>query len=85
MPIWYLERRNEYDDIIKRSLQREYFNILAYSKVVKKIVVEAYDNGGDNEIYGIYDFDKRVFHQVDTGYSMFRFCGDSNYWENKRE
>ena len=85
MPIWYLERRNEYDDIIKRSLQREYFNILAYSKVVKKIVVEAYDNGGDNEIYGIYDFDKRVFHQVDTGHSMFRFCGDSNWWENKRE
>lgn len=46
MPIWYIERRNEYDKTIKRALERECFRILAYSKVVKKIVVAAYDNCG---------------------------------------
>ena len=85
IPKWYIERRTEYDETIERSLEREYFNILAYSKVVKKIVVEAYDKGGDNEIYGIYDFEKGVFHQVGTGMSMFRFCGNWMPWDDNRE
>ena len=85
MPIWYLERRNEYDDIIKRSLQREYFNILAYSKVVKKIVVEAYNNCGANEICGIYDFEKGVFYQVGNGWSTFIISGEWSPLEDNRE
>ena len=64
MPKWYEEKRKEYDETIKRALQREYFKIEVYSNVVKKVVVDAYDNGCDNEIYGIYDFEKGVFYQV---------------------
>ena len=63
MPKWYEEKRKEYDETIKRALQREYFKIEVYSNVVKKVVVDAYDNGCDNEIYGIYDFERGVFFQ----------------------
>ena len=79
IPKWYIERRTEYDETIERSLEREYFNILAYSKVVKKIVVDAYDNGGDNEIDGIYDFEKGVFHQVGTDMLLFGLSGGADY------
>ena len=75
----------EYDETIKRSLKREYFKILAYSNIVKKIVVDAYDNFAEGEVYGIYDFENGVLHQVGTRMYMFRFCGDSNWWDNKRE
>ena len=71
MPEWYIERMVEYGNIIKRALERECFRILAYSKVVKKIVVAAYDNCDMREVYGIYDFDKRVFHQVGNGVPTF--------------
>lgn len=85
MPKWYEERSDEYDKTIKRALKREDFRIKAYSKVVKKIVVDVYNNGGDNEIYGIYDFEKGAFHQVGNGTCMFLFCGDSHWWNDNRE
>lgn len=85
MPKWYEERRNEYDEILKRSLKREFFRVRAYSKLVKKIVVDAYNNGGDNEIYGIYDFEKGVFHQVGNGVPTFIISGDWMPLDNKRE
>lgn len=85
MPIWYLERRNEYDKILKRALNREYFTIHAYSKVVKKVMVAAYDNCGLCEIYGIYDFDKRVFHYVGDGMPMFFVSGDWKPWDDERK
>ena len=84
MPIWYLERRSEYDDIIKRSLQREYFKIEVYSNIVKKVVVDAYDNGGANEIYGIYDFEKGVFHQVGSDMPLFRLSGGVDYFSKEK-
>ena len=84
MPKWYEEKRKEYDETIKRSLQREYFSIKVYSNVVKKVVVDAYDNGGDNEIYGIYDFEKSVFYRVGCDMLMFGLSGDADYWHEER-
>ena len=85
MPKWYEEKRDEYDKTIKRALQREDFRIKVYSKVVKKIVVDAYNNFGTNEIYGIYDFEKGVFHQVGNGYPTFVISGDWMPWNDNRE
>lgn len=85
MPKWYEEKRDEYDKTIKRALKREDFRIKAYSKVVKKIVVDAYNNFGTNEIYGIYDFDKGVFHQVGNGCPTFVISGDWMPWNDNRE
>ena len=85
MPKWYEERRKEYEETIKRSLQREYFRIHAYSKVVKKIVLEAYNNFSEGEIYGIYDFENGVFHKVGGVMPTFRLGGDSNSWSDERE
>ena len=42
MPKWYEEKRKEYDEVLKRALQREYFRIKVYLNVVKKVVVDAY-------------------------------------------
>ena len=84
MPKWYLERADEYNETITRALHREYFRIKVYSKVVKKIVVDAYDNGGDNEIYGIYDFEKGVFHQVGTDMLLFGLSGGADYWHEEQ-
>lgn len=84
MPKWYEEKRKEYDEIIKRSLQREYFDIEVYSNVVRKVVVDAYNNGGDNEIYGIYDFEKDVFYLVGYDMPLFKLSGDADYWHEKR-
>lgn len=85
MPKWYIERRKEYDETIKRSLQREFFKIHAYSNVVKRVVVDAYDTFSEREVYGIYDFEKSVFHQVGCDMPIFGISGDSNSWDNKRE
>lgn len=85
MPKWYIEKRKEYDETIKRSLQREYFKIHAYSNVVKKVVVDAYDNFAEREVYGIYDFEKGVFYQVGYDIMLFGLSGDSKWWDNNRE
>lgn len=87
MPIWYLERMSEYEKTIKRALDRECFRVLAYSKVVKKIVVTAYDNSNCDrgEVYGIYDFDKRVFYQVGYGNPTFIISGDWKALDDERE
>ena len=85
MPKWYKEKIDEYDETIKRSLQREYFRIHAYSKVVKKIVLEAYNNFSEGKIYGIYDFENGVFHKVGGVMPTFRLGGDSNSWSDERE
>lgn len=84
MPKWYDEKRDEYDKILKAALQRKTFKILVYSNVVKKVVVNAYDNCLDREVYGIYDFEKDVFYQV--GYSMpiCRVSGGVNSWSKKK-
>lgn len=84
MPKWYEEKRKEYDETIKRSLMREYFRIEVYSNVVRKVVVDAYNNGGDNEIYGIYDFEKNVFYQVGCDMLLFKLSGDADYWHEDR-
>ena len=84
MPKWYEEKRKEYDETIKRSLRREYFKIEVYSNVVKKVVVDAYDNGGDNEIYGIYDFENGVFYKVGCDMLLFGLSGDVDYWHKEK-
>lgn len=84
MPKWYEEKRKEYDETIKRSLLREYFRIEVYSNVVRKVVVDAYNNGGYNEIYGIYDFEKNVFYQVGCDMLLFALSGDADYWHEER-
>ena len=87
MPKWYEEKRNEYDKTIKRALERECFRVLAYSKVVKKIVVAAYDNSATYrpEVCGIYDFDKRAFYQVGYGFTTFILSGAWKPLDDKRE
>ena len=84
MPKWYEEKRKEYDEIIKRAFQREDFRIKVYSNVVKKVVVDAYDNGGDNEIYGIYDFENGVFYKVGCDMLLFGLSGDVDYWHKEK-
>lgn len=85
MPKWYEEKMDEYDETIKRSLKREYFRIKVYSNVVKKVVLEAYNNFSEGEIYGIYDFENGVFHKVGGVMPTFRLGGDSNSWSDERE
>lgn len=84
MPNWYIEKADEYDETIKRALHRERFKIEVYSNIVKKVVVDAYDNGGDNEIYGIYDFEKGVFHQVGSDMLLFSLSGGVNYFSKEK-
>lgn len=84
MPKWYEDKRNEYDEILKNALQLEYFKILVYSKVVNKVVVDAYDNGADREVYGIYDFDNRVFHQVGCDMPICRVSGGVATYSKKK-
>lgn len=84
MPKWYEEKRKEYDETIKRALRREYFKIEVYSNVVKKVVVDAYDNGCDNEIYGIYDFEKGVFHKVGCNMLLFGLSGGTSCWSKEK-
>ena len=64
MPKWYEEKRKEYDETIVSSLRREYFKIEVYSNVVQQGVVDAYDDGCDNEIDGIEDFENGVVYEV---------------------
>lgn len=84
MPKWYDEKRDEYDKILKAALQRKTFKILVYSNVVKKVVVNAYDNCLDREVYGIYDFEKGVFYQVGYGMPTCRVSGGVNSWSKKK-
>lgn len=67
MPKWYNDKRKEYVKTLNNALHRKYLKILIYSNVVKKVVVDAYENGGDNRVYGIYDFEKDVFYQIGCG------------------
>lgn len=76
MPKWYNEKRKEYSKILNNALQRKYIKILIYSNVVKKVVVAAYDNCGDRQFYGIYDFEKDVFYQIGYGVPMCKVSGN---------
>lgn len=84
IPKWYEEKREEYDKILKDALQRKKFKILVYSNVVKKVVVDAYDNCAGREVYGIYDFEKGVFYQVGYGMPTFGVSGWVNSWSKKK-
>lgn len=83
MPKWYEENSDEYDKILKNTLLRENFKILFYSNVVKKVAVEAYDGGGWNQCYGIYDFEKDVFYQIGGGTPSYRISG-VNWWNKEQ-
>lgn len=76
MPKWYNEKRKEYVKTLNNALHSKYLKILIYSNVVKKVVVDAYENGGDNRVYGIYDFEKDAFYQIGCGVPMFKVSGD---------
>lgn len=84
VPKWYDEKRKEYNEILKNALRREKVNIEIYSNVVKKVVVDAFDNGAENEVYGIYDFEKGVFYQVGHGMPIYKVSGFDNYWDKKQ-
>ena len=75
MPKWYNDKRKEYNKTLNNALQRKYLKILIYSNVVKKVVVDACENGGDNRIYGIYDFEKDVFYQIGYRVPMCKLSG----------
>ena len=84
MPKWYSEKRIKYNDILNNALHSENIDILIYSNVVKKVVVNAYNNGWDDELYGtfygIYDFEKNVFYKISEGMPIYRISG-VNYWD----
>ena len=84
MPKWYEEKKDEYDKILKDALQRKRFGILVYSNVVKKVVVDAYNYSLDQEVYGIYDFEKGVFYQVGWGMPTCRVSGGVSAWSKKQ-
>lgn len=84
MPKWYDEKKDEYDKILKDALQRRRFRILVYSNVVKKVVVDAYNYSLDQEVYGIYDFEKGVFYQVGWGMPTCRVSGGVNCWSKQK-
>ena len=75
MPKWYNDKRKEYNKALNNALQRKCLKILIYSNVVKKVVVDACENGGDNRVYGIYDFEKDVFYQIGYGVPMCKISG----------
>ena len=76
MPKWYNDKRKEYNKALNNALRCKYLKILIYSNVVKKVVVDACENGGDNRVYGIYDFEKDVFYQIGYGVPMCKVSGD---------
>ena len=83
MPKWYSEKRIKYNDILNNALHSENIDILIYSNVVKKVVVNAYNNGWDDELYGIYDFEKNVFYKISDGMPIYRISG-VNYWDTEQ-
>ena len=76
MPKWYNDKRKEYNKALNNALRCKYLKIRIYSNVVKKVVVDACENGGDNRVYGIYDFEKDVFYQIGYGVPMCKVSGD---------
>ena len=83
VPKWYDEKRNEYNEILKNALRRDKVNIKIYSNTVKKVVVDAFDNGAENEVYGIYDFDKNVFCRIGYGMPTYGVSGDVDCWHKQ--
>lgn len=83
MPDWYKEKNAEYENILKNNLHRKNINLLVYSKIVNKVIVEAYNWGGDDEIYGIYDFDKNEFHQIGSDMLTMGVTGGASSWDKK--
>ena len=89
MPKWYNEKRKEYVKTLNNALHSKYLKILIYSNVVKKVVVvvNTYDNGWDDELYGtfygIYDFEKNVFYKISDGMPIYRISG-VNYWDTEQ-
>lgn len=81
MPKWYDEKRIEYNKILKNAVQCENIEIIIYSNVVKKVVVDVFYNGTDNEFYGIYDFEKDVFYRIGDGMPIYKVSGVENYWD----
>ena len=83
VPKWYDEKREEYNEILKNALRREKVNIKIYSNAVKKVVVDAFDNGAENRFYGIYDFEKNVFYKIGDGMPIYRVSGDVDCWHKQ--
>ena len=83
VPKWYDEKREEYNEILKNALRRDKVNIKIYSNAVKKVVVDAFDNGAENRFYGIYDFEKNVFYKIGDGMPIYRVSGDVDCWHKQ--
>ena len=85
VPAWYDEDRKGYNEILKNALHREKVEVMIYSKTVKKVAVDAFDNGAENEVYGIYDFDTNVFYRIGDGMPTYRVSGGVSSWNKKYE